>query len=350
MTLPSVTCQLQMVNQDKLFDQLKANAPHAKNMVQRNQYAGKTVIICGAGPSLAQHHDWLWDTKAHQAWGCNSALPYLKDHQLPASHGFCVDQGIEMLGAAEWERTWDVTYLVATSINPKLREHLQHANRRLVWFHNYLGIKNPDGWEAPKDWQKPSPDAGYEMYLYQTIFPPSVQIGYGLNSVPRAMCLALWLGFSTIWVVGADCAAAPNQAPMPTMVRVTDGTIAPNPAYAEWLAGVPLYASGRSIKTAYGAEAVAVEGMIEGRRWVTRTDMLITAKHMVDMALSFPDKIHLIGDTLPNAILGLPPAERVAYIETLPKLAGGGAVEGFGIHKELADQLGHLDTPQGASV
>ena len=193
-----------MVAQDELFEQILANAKRIrdpKQMVTFGEAKGKTLILCGAGPSLALHHDFLRETYAHQIWGCNSALNYLKDQNLPVSHGFTVDQGEAMLGPQEWDRTWDVQYLLSSSVFPALAQHLLTANRRVRWFHNYLGIPNPEGWIRPSDWDWPDPNAGYEMYLYCTKFPTSVQTGYGLNSAVRALCLALWMGFRHIFVV-----------------------------------------------------------------------------------------------------------------------------------------------------
>lgn len=337
--LPTVTCQLQMQNTDTLFDQILSNAKVATHMVQRHTHTGKTLIVCGAGPSLATMGEFLRETKADEVWGCNSALPYLRDQGWRVTHGFCVDQGEAMLGAYEWQRTFPVTYLVATSIHPTLTAHLRKANRPLVWFHNYLGIKNPEGWTEPAGWVKVSPDWGYEMYLYQTKFPPSVQVGYGLNSVVRAVCLAMWMDFAKIYVVGADSAAAPDvAAPMPLMNT---------PAYDAWLQTVPLYANGRTAYECYGPNAVLTEGLILGRRWVTRTDMLISAQHLVDVVKNWGERIVLVGDTLPNALLGMPKD----YLDQLPKLAGGGQVTGFAIHKDLQAQLvAALDNPEGDRV
>jgi len=345
MTLPKVTCQLLMGGGEKLYDQIIANAPFAKQLVRKDSHTGKTVVICGAGPSLAEHLEWIQKTPAHQVWACNSALPYLMDHHLPVSHGITVDQNIEMLGPNEWQRTFPVTYLVASSIIPELRQHLLTAKRKLVWFHNYLGIPDPDGWHPDPLW-KSECGYSYEMWLYQSKYPPTVQVGYGLNTVPRAVCLALWMGFKKVYVVGADSAAAPDGPPMPL-----PGT----PEYQEWLHQIPLYADGRTVADAYGETAIMAEGRINGRRWHTRTDMLITAKHLLDLDLLYATmpndyerwstanvypptfanrRVELLGDTLPNALRDQTPD----FYEKLPRLVGGGQVEGFGLHPQAEAQ------------
>jgi hypothetical protein len=167
------------------------------------------------------------------------------------------------------------------------------------------------------------------MHLYQTLYKPSCQVGYGLNSVPRAMCLALWLGFKRVDVFGADCAGRGGTAPMPT-------TAAEN--YPEWLKGLQLYADGR---TAFinGPNAVMVEGLVDGRYWHTRADMLITARHMVDLTRAFPGRIVLKGDTLPNAIMD----KDAEWFKQMPNLTGAGEISGFSVVP------GQLLTAQGGA-
>lgn len=336
MTAPeiTVTVSLEMPNQDHLFEHIKTNARYGREVIGPHSADGKRLVICGAGPSIAQQHDAIRTTPAHQVWGCNSALPYLRDHGLPVTHGITVDMSEEMFtDVNEWQRTFPVTYLVSSGVHPKLIPHLKKDNRRVKMFHSFLGIKDPEGWTPPPDWiaprdfEKNHPDQfrTYEMYLYTHRYPPTVQVGYGLNTVPRAICLALWMGFKQITVFGADCAVAPDRDPMPP----TD-----DPGYVPWLKSLKLYPDGRADPTQstpakYGDNAVMCEGLILGRRWHTRPDMLVSAKHLVDLVGLYPDRLTLMGDTLPNAILGLPPAERGAYLKTIPTLTGKGSVAGF---------------------
>lgn len=317
MTVPgSATIKLEMPNQDGLFEHIKANRKHCQRVVTANMGAGKTVVICGAGPSLNLHHDDIRRTKAHQFWAANSALPYMIDHELPVTHGITVDQSPEMY-LVDWKRTFPVKYLVGSCADPKLAEHLLAAKREIRWFHSYLGVKNPEGWTPPKGWTSPQPNAGYEMWLYQTLWPSSVQVGYGLNTVPRAICLALWMGFKKILVYGADSACAPDADPMPQM-----GT----PEYLPWLKTLRLYADGRN-PSIYGENAIMVEGDVDGTRWHTRPDMMISAVHLVDLVKQFPGRIELKGHTLPNAMMH----KDKDFFDALPHLTGNGEVAGFGL-------------------
>jgi hypothetical protein len=248
-----------------------------------------------------------------EVWACNSALPYMVDHGHRVTHGFAIDQGDAMLASHEWGRALDVEYLLASSVHPKLVTHLRDAGRSLAFFHSFLGMPDPDGWTPPAD----RPDVSYEMWLYTTIFPTGVQVGYGLNSVPRAICLALFLGFDEILIYGADCACAPDQAPMPSL-----GT----PAYTSWMEQLAMYADGRCA-IQYGEQAVMAEAVIEGRRWHTRPDMVISATMMVDLVRQHPH-ITLVGDTLPNVLL----QQDAAFFDDMPRLVGVGDIQGFGAH------------------
>jgi hypothetical protein len=289
-----------------LPDYIKHNAKYAKKMVTHECMKGKSLSIFGAGPSLAEVKEVpLTD----HAWACNGAINYIKQNtNLRLTHGFCIDQGEEMLGEREWKTTYDVRYLVSTSINPKLTDHLVARKRKLFWFHNYLGIPDPENHVRMDE------TTSYELELYRTLFQTSVQVGHGLNSVPRAVCLGIAMGFSKITVYGADCAARPDYDPMPWL---------DTPEYVEWMKGLILYADGRSAFDCYELFSPFCEAPdLNGRRWHTRPDMVVSAQHLLDLQTAFPGRIELVGDTLPNAIRGM--------TENLPQLTKEGTVIGFG--------------------
>lgn len=278
-----------------LFENIIANASMSPDMVTADSRVGRSVNICGAGPSLAEYRPAYWNT--NEIWACNSALPYMKNRGLRVTHGFAIDQSEGMLD--DWRETYDITYLLASSVSPKLVEHLK--GRYVRFFHSYLGIPDPEG------------EKDYESRLYSTLYPTSVRVGHGLNSVPRAVCLALAMGFSDIRVYGADCAALPNQPEMPETGES---------GYWEWMQNVTLYADGRKASV-YG-QSVMCEGVIDGRRWTTRADMVISAMHLLELQQAFPDRITLVGDTLPNALRG----KDKAFWSRSPKL-GDGEVTNF---------------------
>lgn len=291
------TCTLAIPNQDHLADQIRANASLVKSMVQENSHQGKTLAICGAGPSLAPmvKQSFWW---ADEAWACNSALPFLLNKGVRVTHGFTVDQGEEM--HLDWPVAYDVDYLLASSVHPSLAKRIVETGKSVTWFHNYVGLK----------------PGGLEYELYSTLYPPGPQVGYGLNSVPRAMCLALWMGFSTIKVYGADHAARPTERNLPAW-----GT----PEWIPFLQSTVLYADGRSAFDAYGPDVTIVQGTIDGKHWHTRPDMVISAQHVANLAKVYPDRIELVGDTLPNALLN----QSEEWLETCPQLNSEQGVTGF---------------------
>ena len=306
-------CQLRMPNLMHLYDHIRANAAHGLPVVHGASGAGKTVAICGAGPSLRQAKI---TARADEVWACNSALPYLMDRGDRVTHAVGIDQGTAMLDPKEWGRTFDVQYYVASSVHPSLVTHLLDAERDVTVFHSYLGIPDPEGWAPPK------PGLAHEMYLYQTLYPESVQVGHGLNSVPRAICLALYLGFTKIIVYGADCACAPDGPPMPEYLT---------PAYAEWMTQIVMYADGRSAAT-HGQDAIMAEAEIDGTRWHTRPDMVISARHMVDLTRNYPGRITLVGRTLPTVFA----RQSSDWWDRLPALTGVGLVKNFANAIEVA--------------
>ncbi len=310
----TVTCQLRMPDCSAFYGQIEANAKYAKRMLAPNCHTGKSVVIVGAGPSLAEEYPRL--PQADHVWACNSALPYLMDRKVRVTHGFAIDQHPAMLDAHEWARTFDVGYYVATSVHPTLVEHLRAKHRKITFFHNYLGVPEPEGWN-PLEHGMPA-DCSYELYLYRTKFDTSVQVGHGLNSVPRAVCLAIATGFSSITVVGADCACAPDSPIMPDLQN------RPN-EYADWMTRLVMYADGRTASQ-YGTGSIMAEATIDGTRWHTRPDMVVSARHLVDLVRAYPGRVHLVGKTLANAFL----AQSPEWMADLPRLTDQGEVVGFG--------------------
>ena len=260
---------------------------------------GQHIVIAGAGPSLRETAP-EWCAKADQVWGCNSALTWLLDHGHRVTHGFTIDQTPHML--TEWQSAPDVEYLLATTCHPHLVELLEQRGRRIRFVHNYVGMKQRavdvgDGQQM-----------AYEDWLYGLLFPATIRAGSGLNSVTRAIDVAQFMGAAEITVLGADCALRVT-APRPKDV----GPGAPE--YDAWLReSVEMHADGGHALTS-GATAVTLAAEIDGREWVTKPDMAITAQWLVAMAKKIPG-VRLVGDTLPNAIFEKPQA----FMDRLPHL------------------------------
>jgi hypothetical protein len=303
----NVVCQLRVPEEKRLASFITENAKYKLPVCTQGSHEGQSLTILGAGPSLKDYTGSL----THQVWACNSALPYIAERGIRVTHGFTIDSGIEMLD--EWGKTYDVEYLVASSANPSLTAHLLLEKRKVRIFHNYIGF-NPPG---TKD---------TESELYSTLYPTSLRAGHGLNSVPRAVCLAMGMGFRKVMVYGADCGVSDCEA-MPEMA---------SPEYGEWMDRLVVYADGRTAGQMFGhespmAECTDFEGE-NGRRWITRPDMIISAMHLLELQEAFPGRIELMGDTLP-AVLARQSKE---WMEGMPTLNRQGEMTGWAVPQAVA--------------
>ncbi len=313
------------------------NATKCKKVVQQGSAKGKTLVICGAGPSLSDNlHPWIED--ADEVWGCNSALIWMREHGHRVTHGFTVDQTPHMV--QEWESEQDVPYLLATSVHPNLVEWLETEDRVDLWpwvarypregrdltfFHNYVGIDRPPvafGVCADCEAIVEGPDGAcpkcgsekvdrkiwsYEDWLYESLYPPTIRAGAGLNTASRAIDVGLAEGFDRITILGSDCC-----------LRHTRISTAPmgSPEYMDWLrTDVIMHVDGSDALRS-GATAMVMQAEIDGRMWITKPDMAITAVWLAEMARHHPDRLNFVGDTLINAIKDKPEE----FFERLPAL------------------------------
>lgn len=267
-------------------------------VVEENSARGQHLILCGAGPSLAEEAG----ARCHgdQVWGCNSALTWLVEHGHRPSHGFTVDQTAEML--REWHSVPDVEYLLATTVHPHLTQFLMGRRRRIRFFNNYVGIRR-----APVDCGD-GEILPYEDWLYSVFFPPTIRTGAGLNAVNRAIDLAVFMDFAKITVLGADCALrftgpAPN-APIGSK------------EHQAWLRDATVMHADGGSALASNATMLTLSGLVDGREWLTKPDLMISAVWLEKQRQQYGEKLELIGDTLPNALRG----KSDEYLRRLPTL------------------------------
>jgi len=298
----------------------KCEDEECTRMVELDSAKGQTVVICGAGPTLRDHAA-KWCPQGDQLWGCNSAATWLAGHGHRPTHAITVDQTEHM--AKEWAKPLPVEYIVATSIHPDLTQQLQEQGARWRWFHNYVGIEKP-----PVEYCECGHDRGddhcaecgcteyrgramvYEDWLYAQCFPPTIRAGSGLNTVTRAIDVALFMGFERIILLGADCALRARK-------RAPRGTVHGTPAHRKWLREqVEMHADGGHALASEATETT-IEGRIDGRYWLTKADMMITAVWLVKWRRILGRKVlTIIGDTLPNALQD----KDDAFLERLPAM------------------------------
>jgi hypothetical protein len=268
-------------------------------MVEQDSAKGQHLVLCGAGPSLTEHAA-EYCPKADQVWGCNSAATWLYKNGHKLTHGFAIDQTTHMV--AEWIDPPPAEYILATTVHTHLVEHLVRQNLATRFFHNFVGIKKP-----PVE-VEPGYFCEYEDFLYMTFYGPTIRAGSGLNAVTRAIDVALFMGFETVDVLGADCCLR-TSAPRPIGEYGSAAEVA-------WLRDHTVMHADGGNALASGATPVTLDGEIDGRIWTSKPDMLISAQWLMRMARSSKGRVRLIGDTLPNALMN----KDEAFLARLPAL------------------------------
>lgn len=238
---------------------IRENAGCCTAVAQRGSAKGRSLGICGAGPSLAENATAL-DTD--DVWAINSALGWMAEHGHRVTHGFTVNS----LDAALWLNPPAIPYLVASSTHPAIVGRLLEAGRQVTVFHNLIELREQD-------------------QLYTELYPPTVLAGAGLNAVTRAIDVARFMGYGRIDVLGADCAFRGDA------IHVTGA--APN-----W-------------------EHAVMEATIDGRLWRSTADMWISANWLTRFERA--GCVRLVGDTLPVALR----SKSLAYLDRLPHSVDG---------------------------
>jgi hypothetical protein len=290
---------------------LQKRIGHQPTMAAPKSRIGWDLYLCGAGPSLAETHKQYLEQARNrygasngrvEVWGCNSAAPWLVEQGAFVTHAFGIDQTEGLM--TEWSGTPPLKYIVASTVNPKTIRMLMAANRQLIWFHNYVGSQS-------------------EVELYKTIWPGSVMVGDGLNSVNRALCLAQFMGFRKIYVLGADNALRKDG----------DGFVMhPNGDHPE----------------AHGATSVIMFNPepLGGKTWYTKPDMLFSACQIAKWAARKGGQMDLVGDTLPHALLDAAMEHPEGYERFLENVAALESLRGVPTPGAVSD----LHKPKGRTV
>ncbi len=220
-------------------------------VLHEGAYAGKTLALCGAGPSL----DAALVTGTDCVFACNSAAPWLAERGVKLDAAITIDQTDVML--REWAVPPRCDYFLASTVDPRLVAHLRAFERPIRFFHSAVGFAD-------------------EFTLYCQHYPPTIMAGTGYTVVGRLLGVARWLGFRRVDIHGADHAFGPDDV---------------------------AHANGESAEAAYTTPMV-MTGVIDGREWRTRADMLMAAVDLVRRIQGSPDfDVRLVGDTLPAALL-----------------------------------------------
>lgn len=287
------------------------NATKCDKVLVQDANLGQELVICGAGTSLRDTAP-KWCPTGDQVWGCNSALTWLYNNGHKVTHGFTVDQTPQMV--EEWASCPDVEYLLASTCHPHLVDYLAMQGRSITFFHNYVGIK-----ERPVAY--PDDDGNtrimaFEDYLYAALYPGTVRVGAGLNAVTRAIEAGIYLGFKRITVLGADGCL---RAKRPSDPKAGFGS----PEHMKWLREeVTMHADGGNA-LASDATATTLEAVIDGRYWISKPDLIISAIWLVWMKRRYGSRLRIMGDTLTKALMDKPDE----YLKRLPTMVSSDGKE-----------------------
>ena len=229
--------------------------PGRHPVLTENEFRGEELMICGAGPSLATFRPAIEKFSGH-IWGANRALGYLHGWGVTKAKGVAIDPHTSMFGKV-WADPPDTEYYLATTCNPGLVWHLEKHGLPIRYFHSLRGTED-------------------EPYLYRLLYPDTCLAGRGLNVVNRALDLAGYLGFSKIYIVGADNALGPDGMMYADGGKLPEGEI--------WL-----------------------HGKIDGKEFRTKADMMMSATELVRVKREFRregKRVVFLGKTLPAALDG----------------------------------------------
>ena len=259
--MPELTEKLQLQNKDLGYtlDYIRKNAEWPFTTIPPDVRKGKSLILCGAGPSLKNAARKI---KRHKGdvWACNSAVNFLLQKHLRVTNGICVDNSARM-----YKNVWRypsprLVYYLASSVDPLLVAHLVHNScRKIAFWHNYTSIEG----EA-------------DLYNDTELYPPTIIAGEGLNVVNRALDLALYMGYSSIRIVGADCGFKSGGRFHADTDEMPEGRafLKASPEFGK-LIGTP------------------------GVRWQSTADMLMSAIDLAQKAQKHNGRIQLADGTLP---------------------------------------------------
>jgi hypothetical protein len=264
----------------RIAGRLAARKNRDTGMVEEGCGKGRELVICGAGPSLARMAE-EYCTPERDVWGCNSAAIWLHEKGYHVTHGFSVDQTSEML--IEWQSAPDIEYIMASTVHVHLTEHLLSKGRKVRFFHNYVGLS---GDPVTIDGET----MGYEDWMYCVLYPSTIRTGSGLNSVNRAIDLALFCQYDKVYVLGMDCAIE-MTAPPP---NVPQG----HPEYLKWLEqNTVMHANGDS-SVHNGASSLTMFGEIDGIQFLTKPDMIVSAVWGVKTEQAHKERLRIVGSPL----------------------------------------------------
>jgi hypothetical protein len=232
-------------------------------MAMRGIFRGTPgAVICGTADTLL-HEETLTRIRALVAEGC-PVIAVKAGIRLLREQGIRVDYGCNM------DPTWheaaktpvfeDVRYFAASSSHPAFLSHLLGHDAKVLIYHNFTGFPG-------------------EFQLYADWFSDFWFVQGGYTVVNRACSLAFELGAPKVFVAGAQFG---------------------------WREGQGYYPPGIDYKAGNSGPVLSDrKGLIDGRPWHTKLDLLGSAEHVA--ALVRAGRAEVIGDSVAAGLAKHPP-------------------------------------------
>ena len=195
-------------------------------------------------------------------FGIKEGLKLLVERKIQPRYAVQIDAGHNQIKKTPIVK--GVTYCLATTVHPVVFLHLLDGGCPLYVFNSAADAKNA---------------VENEHQLYTRHFRKLGWDGWGAiggyDVTSRAVAVAIRMGFSKIWVAGADYGFRPGSS---------------------------YYAKGCTEKAGNSKIEVTDNGYIDGpkRPWITRPDLLGSAVHMGRLCKL--GKIHILGDSMAKSL------------------------------------------------
>lgn len=263
-------------------------------MAKKDVLDGAIAVVCGSGPSLKEpgvkgEIRRLQTINGAKIFACKAAISFLSSQGIKVDYGVSMDPGAHIADPRKIKKVVGVTHIIASTSDPALFDYLLGnefgESAEVQVFHSACGFNRLITEAEYKDLE---PDEqiyylptkkgdGYftnEELMYRALFPDAAVMGGGFNVVNRAVSLAQYMGASKIVLAGADCGWRDDE------LMYVDG---------------PAHRPGVDMND---------KGLVDGKNWNTRPDMLASAVALVRAARQAGAKhFEIIGDTLPHSLM-----------------------------------------------
>lgn len=247
---------------DKFVDHIRNAHTTGYPLIKANELQSKdgVAIVIGSGPSLKDPAVMaqIRELKKNGAtiFACKAAIKYVNDRGAKPDYGVSIDPGHHIACPEKITKVKGVTHILATVSNPALFDYMKETNEDVMLFHSACGC--PD-----------------ELNLYKELWGKKQDVlGGGFNVVNRAVTIAQYMGFETIYLAGADGGWRDDQN-----------------FYCDEKCPI----SGKKVN-------MTDHGLVDGKIWHTAPDMLASSVAIARIAKKNPDRFFFIGDMLPASL------------------------------------------------